>query len=194
MKKYSVVISFLCLFSLFFNVIFIIKKNNNENANETANVKINNFNYVISDIINNFEIDGYVEILTEYNHMLAVPINANDPDIMNRQKFFIFKNQGKETIILFNVSYSKQDNIIDEWHSSFDYSSDYFNSKDGKFSGSYYSKYPDVQIACNSFNNFGCHFEVIAFSKNDIKDIAAAEVIAFTNKLINFLENEGSMQ
>ncbi|WOO34909.1 hypothetical protein R2R35_13990 [Anaerocolumna sp. AGMB13020] len=189
MKK-NYIITFLLLISiisLFFNFKSIIY--NKDASSKVLTADTNSYYSIIDSLINKFEIKGYNEILSNYNHMLALPLQAKEDDLLNRQKMFVYKCKSKNTVILLNLSISSQENSV-EWNSSIDYLPDYFNGINGKFSESYDKNYPNVQLACNSFTNNGISITIIAFSNNAENNVAGEEVISFSNELLKFLEKE----
>lgn len=186
MKK-NYIITFLLLISiisLFFNIKFILT---NKNSFNTITTQSNNYYDFIDYLINDFEFEGYTEILNHYNHMLSLPIQAKEDDLLNRQKMFVYKNKSKSTILLLSLSMNSQTNSI-EWNSCFDYLPNYFNGTTGQFSDSYDKNYPNVQVACNSFIHSGISVTAIALSNHSDKNIAGEEVIGFSNKFIQFIK------
>lgn len=187
MKK-NYLITFLTIIfiiSLFFNVKYILT---NRDSFSTVTTKSTNYNDLIDSIINDFKLEGYTEILGNYNHMLALPIQAEEDDLLNRQKMFVYKNKSKSTVLLLNLSMSRQANSI-EWNSCFDYLPDYFNGTTGQFSDSHDKNYPNVQVACNSFINNGISVTIIAFSNQSDNNTSGEEVIGFSNEFIKFIED-----
>lgn len=193
MKKNNIIVILIMflIISLFGNIYQY--QNDNKNNKFVMNNFIDmqdTYNSLVDEIINNFSIEGYTEILTEFNHMLALPLEADDDDLLNRQKMFVYKNPDKDTIVILNISYSKQNNLTNEWSASFDYLPNYFNNTNNQFSNSYHKDYPNTQIACNSFIFNQCNISIIAFSNDNSKNIAGEEVIAFSNNLISYLKNK----
>lgn len=194
MKKYNLiklVFFILLIVSVFFNMYFsyLISSHSKNDQDDTYSENLINFNQISNLIIKEFAINDYKEILHENNHMLALPLQSKDKDLLSRQKLFIFKNKEKETVIMLNISASKYNlSSNNEWNHSVDYLPDIFNSNSGKFKDSFAPQFPEVQMATNSFNFNGCNISLISFSNNSEKNVASEELMTFSNSFIEFIE------
>jgi hypothetical protein len=176
----------LCL-SLGLNIYTYAHMFKNEN-NATYDYYMN----LIDSIKSDFKYLEYNEILGDKNFFLALPLKSKELDLISRQKVFLYKNSIKGCVIFLAISYSKYNAPEnDEWMSSYCYLPEIYNSEEGEYKSSYNKKYPNIQVATHSFNMNGCHFSLLSFSNDSQgEDIAAHEMINFTNSLIDFVERK----
>lgn len=193
MKKVLSITIILLVISLGANVILFSKRSSNDVDYEVLGEN-NYIKYLeLTELIRTqFRNPGYTEILGDKNFFLALPLESSENDLIGRQKMFIYKSREKECIVYITISANKYNLIEDEeWSTSYSYLPEVFNNKEGEYKYSYSDLYPDVQVATNSFNYNGCHISLLSISNNNItndemSDIAAEELISFSNKLLLF--------
>ena len=161
----------------------------NVKMNSLSTYAIDEYANLIQNIDNNFTFSNYEELMNNRSHMLALPLYCEDisPEngFIGRQKLFVFKSRTSGTVIMLQITYTGSD--VDVWSSSFSYSPDLFNASDSVYGNFYNEKIPEVQLASNSFNYKGCSFNLLCLSDDSEKDLAASELMAFSNELIKFI-------
>jgi hypothetical protein len=174
-------------FVLFFTVISLYGCS----SQKIKEARTEDYYQTVDDIRSNFVYEGFIEIMQEKTHLLALPLEyeAIDEaeDFLGRQKLFVYKSYEKGAIIMLQVTFSRS--IEDEWNSSINYDSETFNSNNSKFGDFYNEAIPDIEVASNSFTYKGCHYNITSICGKNSSSLAAVELMSFSNKLIEYLTN-----
>lgn len=180
----SWILTTIAALSIMLNVYLMVWGKQDETREEIFERNYTKFIEYTGRLIEEFQYDGYKEILGERSHMLALPLNKPEDEFIGRQKLFIYINDSKNTIIIVSLTASQFNHMDnDEWTHSFDYTPWLLKDNNNE-------TLPVGAIASNSFNKNGCNFTLLAFSHYNGESVgdATQELIHFSNVLVTFLE------
>ena len=183
MKRNGIILAIL-LISIIFNVYLSIDKYSNR-PESISRPDSDQFFQLVSKIDENFDIDGYSEILGTDNALLFLPDNASAMEFYDHSKMFVYKDNVKNSMILLQVNQSEfKNNVTEEWIASFDYSPASFNKEESE---NFNENVPKVLLCTNSFRYKDFYFTTTCFTDEKTDLLAPTELTAFTNELIEYL-------
>lgn len=158
---------------------------------DTINIEV--FTEEVNSLSENIKVDGYIEIMGEKSHILALPekyqVVENAENFLTLQKLYVYKGMENGSFIMLQMTLSES--LENEWFSSINYRPDTFNKEDSHYGAEYYNdKIPKVQMAQNSFRYKGINYNLICITPDDGNYSAVSELMRFSNTLLDYLKEE----
>ncbi|TCP52710.1 hypothetical protein EV586_10885 [Tumebacillus sp. BK434] len=158
----------------------------------------NQFESVYQAIKQNFQMEGYQEILKDTDSIVLVPDSVAGPQYADgglypRQKSMIFKKKSNGTVLLLSIS--KTDNAVQgkRWTHSSGYEARQYNSPEGDYKDVYAAIFPQTDVYTYSFEGTGYSINLTALAHPMMAEegvLALNELAQFTDKLNTFLKEK----
>lgn len=152
---------------------------------------VEEYNEIIEDIKTEFTYDGFIEVMGNETHILALPAEYAQIEqngiFLDLQKLFVYKSKDSGVIIMLQIVSNPFASCEDHWVSSINYNSMTFNSLESKYGGFFNDKIPVVEIATNAFSYNKADYSIVVIAEENEKQQAATTLIDFCNKFIPFI-------
>ena len=165
MKKKIVFYNLLLLLAIFMS--FNLGLRSGHRPIESSEEIIQKLNKEYEGLLNNFDIEGYEQIVYNHTAFVGLPDLLNkynqDEGLYKRSKMLIYKNQSNGNIVLLHMIASQD--IGTQWLASLAYQPDVYNSPEGQFASSYDTIYSDCSMYQYSFNHENIRYYITSISK-----------------------------
>ncbi|WP_042472032.1 hypothetical protein [Bacillus ndiopicus] len=166
----------------------------NITSSKMNNLDTSNYELLVNRIKNEFNVEGYKEILGENGDIVVVPdIIDGQQDIFPeglyyRNKKFVYKNSENGMIIILSIS-AAEEREGRFWNHSISYDSESYNSKTGMYKDTYNAIFPNSEASIYEFTGNGYSLLLVGISSNldNVDVFTLNETAQFLQELAKYL-------